>query len=489
MAEFLSTQEILNRVFDRTTNKLNITGGSSAITIGTTAITGATQGSVLFVGAATVIQEDNTNFFWDDTNNRFGLGTPTPSATLDIMQAVVAGATPQAFELVGGAHTTAIAGAELTDVNWNLARTVQFATGAIVTQRTIRFQAPTYAFVGASTVTTAVTLEVDLPVAGTNATITNNFAGRFNGTLAVNATTVRQITLQGSSANTASIVANGANTTLILGGSKTVSATGNADVRLDSTATRTAGAIAEITNNATLRFAFNFFGGMTLTQGVGNNGVFQSLLVTRANHTAQTAGTEINDLSFTDYTRTWATGAIATQREYFFGQPTYAFVGASVVTTAATVYIKGEPLAGSNGTITTAYALWVDSGTVQLDGALNVVGITTLSAALRENVSTLADGATPALNAALGNIFILVAAGDRTIAVPSNAVSGQKIIIRHNASGGARTLSLNTGAGGFRFGTDITALTATSSGKTDYIGCIYNATDSFWDVVSYTKGF
>lgn len=106
-----------------------------------------------------------------------------------------------------------------------------------------------------------------------------------------------------------------------------------------------------------------------------------------------------------------------------------------------------------------------------------------------ETVITLADGATPALDASLGNIFVLTAAGDRTIAVPSNAVSGQKIIIRHKASGAIRTLSLNTGAGGFRFGSDITGLTATVSGKTDYIGCIYNSVDSFWDVVAYTKGF
>lgn len=104
-------------------------------------------------------------------------------------------------------------------------------------------------------------------------------------------------------------------------------------------------------------------------------------------------------------------------------------------------------------------------------------------------VVALTDGATPALDASLGDMFTLAAAGNRTIAVPSNPTNGQKIIIRHLASGGARTLALNSGAGGFRFGTDITALTQTASGKTDYIGCIYSSIDSFWDVVAYTKGF
>ncbi|CAB4177312.1 hypothetical protein UFOVP998_10 [uncultured Caudovirales phage] len=102
---------------------------------------------------------------------------------------------------------------------------------------------------------------------------------------------------------------------------------------------------------------------------------------------------------------------------------------------------------------------------------------------------TLTDGATPALNAALGDTFTLTAAGDRTIAVPSNPSADQKITIRHLASGGARTLALNSGTGGFRFGSDVTALTQTASGKTDYIGCIYNATDNKWDVVAVVKGY
>ncbi len=104
-------------------------------------------------------------------------------------------------------------------------------------------------------------------------------------------------------------------------------------------------------------------------------------------------------------------------------------------------------------------------------------------------VSALSDGATPALDASLGDVFTLTAAGNRTIAVPTNPMSGQKIIIKHKASGADRTLALNTGAGGFRFGTDITALTATTSAKTDYIGCVYDLAATFWDVVAVRKGY
>ena len=101
----------------------------------------------------------------------------------------------------------------------------------------------------------------------------------------------------------------------------------------------------------------------------------------------------------------------------------------------------------------------------------------------------LTDGAAVALNAASGKVFNLSALGDRTISVPTNASNGRSIIIAHTASGGARTLSLTTGsAGSFIFGSDITALSQTASGKTDYIGAIYDSTADRWRVIAYTKG-
>jgi len=47
----------------------------------------------------------------------------------------------------------------------------------------------------------------------------------------------------------------------------------------------------------------------------------------------------------------------------------------SVTTTdASTLYIKGAPIAGTNQTITRAYALWVDSGDARFDGDIDVDG-------------------------------------------------------------------------------------------------------------------
>lgn len=50
-------------------------GTAGSIVINTTLVTGGTPGSVLFVGSDTTLAQDNSNFFWDDTNNRLGINT------------------------------------------------------------------------------------------------------------------------------------------------------------------------------------------------------------------------------------------------------------------------------------------------------------------------------------------------------------------------------------------------------------------------------
>ena len=50
---------------------------------GTNANTNWTQGSIIFAGASSFAQ-NNAQFFWDNTNNRLGLATTTPTTTLDV---------------------------------------------------------------------------------------------------------------------------------------------------------------------------------------------------------------------------------------------------------------------------------------------------------------------------------------------------------------------------------------------------------------------
>jgi len=112
----------------------------------------------------------------------------------------------------------------------------------------------------------------------------------------------------------------------------------------------------------------------------GTNGLFRVL---GAASTGQTASTEIKFLDIDlGATVTWATGALADQRCVFIEAPTLAFAGASTVTNAATVYIDRAPQAGSNATITNAYALWVDDGISRFDGNVGI-GITLPSVSLQ----------------------------------------------------------------------------------------------------------
>lgn len=104
--------------------------------------------------------------------------------------------------------------------------------------------------------------------------------------------------------------------------------------------------------------------------------------------------------------------------------------------------------------------------------------------------TVLTDATVIAVDASdLAPLYRVVALGDRTLGKPINPVAGQRLLVQHVAGGGSnRTLSLSTGVGGFRFGSTITGLTATVAGKTDYIDCVYNDTDHYWDVLLYTKG-
>lgn len=112
-----------------------------------------------------------------------------------------------------------------------------------------------------------------------------------------------------------------------------------------------------------------------------------------------------------------------------------------------------------------------------------------IGAAAPSQVITLTDAATIATDASYGNQFRVTIAGNRTLGAPSNPTDGQRALWEVTASGGARTLSLAGGAGGFVFGSDITGLTATVSGKTDMIGAVYSSAANVWRVIAYAKGY
>jgi len=76
--------------------------------------------------------------------------------------------------------------------------------------------------------------------------------------------------------------------------------------------------------------------------------------------------------------------------------------------------------------------------------------------------------------------------GAITILTPSGTpVDGQRLILRFEDNGTGRAITWTTSSGAYRI-VGTTLPTTTVAGKVTYVGCIYNSTDVFWDVIAVT---
>jgi hypothetical protein len=85
----------------------DLTVGGSGLTVGTTAITSGTIGRVLFQGTGNVLQQ-SANLFWDNTNNRLGIGSSTPSNKLDVYGTITGASVDTIIRANGGADYVGI---------------------------------------------------------------------------------------------------------------------------------------------------------------------------------------------------------------------------------------------------------------------------------------------------------------------------------------------------------------------------------------------
>jgi len=67
-----------------TSGTLTLSGTLNVANGGTGTATAFTAGSVVFAGASGVYSQDNANLFWDNTNDRLGIGTATPVSRLEL---------------------------------------------------------------------------------------------------------------------------------------------------------------------------------------------------------------------------------------------------------------------------------------------------------------------------------------------------------------------------------------------------------------------
>lgn len=214
---YASTTSALNRLADVATGNALISGGvgvaptwgkinlASAVTGilpvangGTATSTAFTAGSVVFAGASGTYTQDNANIFWDDANNRLGVGTASPIARLHVGTGAGSGSlrdvcyisdtiSPVAF----GSQLSVRDGTVNAAANNNAANI--FSAGTLVAASSgthaifagLRVAAPTIT-TGASTITEASTFRIDGAAAGATANYALHVAAgesRFGGTV------------------------------------------------------------------------------------------------------------------------------------------------------------------------------------------------------------------------------------------------------------------------------------------------------------------
>jgi hypothetical protein len=452
---------------------------------------------------------------------------PTPGG-LRVTTGAAAGATLTALAVAGGAYTAMPATVEDNDVNFNLSATKTWASGTIAVQRDVLIQSRTYAFAGASTVSTAATLAVTgPPLEGANATITSSYAlWIMSGiTFCAGPVTISPPGV-GNPAQAALWVVGGAYTGI-------PATTEDNDVLFDLSATKTwasgavatqrdvvvkartyafagastvttaatvavtgapiAGANATITNPYALWVQSGntlLNGLLTASPGVLNAVTPTALTVTGGAYTAMPATVEDNDVNFNlSATKTWATGAVATQRDVLIQARTYAFAGASTVTTAVTLTVTNAPQSGTNCTITNPFAFGIQSGNSFFNGEVGIGynGTTLPTSGGGVMLAVYAPyQADPSNGATQGNIVLVsTAGGSPCLSIGIDSTGDAWLQSQTTNSAGANPLYLNPNGGCVA----INSADSSTQNSRLYVGTSVTASTTSWNGLRVTGTF
>jgi hypothetical protein len=193
-------------------------------------------------------------------------------------------------------------------------------------------------------------------------------------------------------------------------------------------------------------------GGVTAGPGSGSQ---VATVVTNANLTgAVTSVGNATSLTSTSVTAAVLTGYVS---------------GAGTISATDTILTAVDKLNGNDGT-----KLPLAGGT--LTGVLTPASSTNAS---------LTGTVTPVTNV---TNYIYTVTGTTTLNGPASPTADMQKVTFRILNDATHSVTLATGAGNFRFGTDITSYTNSVS-LTDYIGAIWNNAATRWDVVSIIQGF
>ncbi len=304
------------------------------------------------IGAFALYTFDVRRSTWSSTGTQLHTMSAQSSGTTPFItytQLANTGGSAGGLLWTAGAHTGQTASTEIVDQDWNNSAILTHATGNYATQRTVRFRGRTHAFVGSSTITDMVNVEIDAPVLGTNALATNIYALRLGGNLNFSSGNLYFTTGTSVSIGTVDqkvlsfITGSAARTVYTSFGNQTHTLWG--------------------ASSGTVPF-------ITYTQAANTGGSIGGLLWTAGASTGQTASTEITDQNWNNSAiLTFATGNIALQRTVRFQGRTFAFVGSSTITDLINVEID-SPVLGTNALATNIFALGLN-GNLRLSIAGN----------------------------------------------------------------------------------------------------------------------
>lgn len=226
--------------------------------------------------------------------------------------------------------------------------------------------------------------------------------------------------------------------------------------------------------------AGNVIDGVTVSGTPSSGEVLTATSPTAADWQVPSAGTVISGITVSG---TPSTGMLltATSASAADWQNPASGAGVTLDTTSADIQALGSQAAGSVGQAADAGHVHPTTGVALLAGA-------TFTGAVAPAVAALTDGSSIAVNAALGNVFTVTIAGNRTLANPSNPVDGQPmtVIVKQDGTG-SRLLSYGTA---YEFCTALPSPTlSTSAGLSDYLGFRYSAAASKWRFLAYLPGF